>query len=225
MKISIRNILALFYIIIFVFLSNSCILDEFKFDEIHLKDEWKIEVIAPLFYGNLSFKDLVHDWKNIDIKEGEKVVTLQFSDELTKIPLRYIYEPVMIIKGFNFLIEGQNYLNEVEFVYTVSNGSPFPLNFQMNFYDKNNLSEIGPAIVPPSFTPGSFQNGAVLPVETVASLKLNTEQLMSIKKSNRINFTTWFEEPENKLNTDTLWANYPIKITIVFKGVLDSEYD
>lgn len=184
-----------------------------------------MEVVTPLFYGNFTFRDLVHDWKDINIQEGEKVVELESADKLTKFPLRYVFEPAIIINGFNFLIEGQNYLNHGEFVYTVSNGSPFPLNFQMNFFDKNDLSEIGPDIVPPAFEQGSSQNGAVVPVETVTTLTLTDEQLMSIKNSNRINFTTWFEKPGNALNIDTLPANYPIKITVVFKGVLDREYD
>ncbi len=220
-----KSILAMWLSVVMAFLLNSCILDEFKFSEIHLKDEWKMGIVTPMFYGNFTFKDLVDTWDTIDIYNNEKVVKLKSASQTMEIPLRYVYDPTRIITGFNFLIEGDDYLSAGEFIYTVSNGSPFPLNFQMSFYDKNKPDKIGPEIIPPPFLAGEILNDTVIAKETVFHLNLTADQLLSFKNSNRINFTSWFEQPEQTFNTDTLFADYPIKITVVFKGAFHGEYE
>ena len=215
-------LLSIFFIMSFL---SSCILKEFKFDNVHLKENWNLGIVTPLFHADFDFEDLIHDWENIDIKEGDKLVQLKSQGQSIMIPERYIYDPTEIIDTFNFLIDGEDYLTNGEFIYTVSNGCPFPLHFQMNFFDKNKPDKVGPEILPPAFASGIILGDTIVPNETNYSLVLSVEQLFSFKNSNRIRFTTWFDPPEQPFNTDSILAEYPIQITIVFKGAVDSDYE
>lgn len=217
--------LTLLSVFFFVSFLSSCILKEFKFEDVHLKENWDLGIITPLFHADFDFGDLIHDWENIEIREGEKLIYLKSQGQTIAIPERYIYDPTEIIDTFNFLIDGEDYLTDGEFIYTVSNGSPFPFHFQMNFFDKNKPDKIGPAILPSVFTSGNISDDTIVPGVTESSLKLTIEQLLSFKNSNRIRFTTWFDPPNQFFNTDSIEAEYPIQITIVFKGAVDSDYE
>ncbi len=215
----------LFFIPGLIFILPSCILNEFRFNDVSLKDDWKMEIISPLFTGNFTFKDLVDDWNTVPDSSGEpSVVIVSVSDTVT-VPLNIIYEPAVIIEGFNFLIEGDEYLSEAALNYTVVNGSPFPLNFQMYFYEKEKPTEKGPAFLPPAFAAGNWDNDSVTPMKTAYSLVLTQEQLESFKSGNRIDFSTWFDSPEPGIPTDTIRADYPVEISIILTGIIHRKYE
>ncbi|HKI87652.1 MAG TPA: hypothetical protein VKA38_01410 [Draconibacterium sp.] len=207
-------------------LFQSCILKEFKFNEIKLSNDWEMQLGSPLFYGNLEFKDLVYDWKEpVQINTGEPVVNLQFSsDSVIDFPTRLIYEPSAIIDSFNFLIEGDDYLSQASFKYLVTNGSPFPLYLQLRFFEKHSSAAKSPAILPPAFPAAQLENGSLIPVKTEYTLPLTTSQLESFKRGNRIQFVTWFNKAATGFNPDTLSAHYPVELSIVLSGIVHGYY-
>lgn len=75
-----------------------------------------------MFIGDFLFGDLVYNWDTIPESFDKPVTILKFSpDSFLKIPIRLIFEPAIIIKGFNFLIEGDNYVSTAGFIYTINN--------------------------------------------------------------------------------------------------------
>lgn len=203
-----------------VFALNSCILDEFKVDEIRMKEDWSMNIVSPLFRGNLEFKDLVDDWDTLVFQSGEQISLLKFSnDSLLTIPSRIIFEPAAVIDSLSFLIDGNYRLTSISLEYTVSNGCPFPLNFQMQFIDKTNPIQFSPPVLPPPFLSANFDGVDFIPVETTHVLALTNEQVQSFATSNRVEFTTWFDSTDLINTTDTFLANYPVGISIVLYGV------
>lgn len=137
-----KNIKFILSLIISILLFHSCILDEFKASEITFEDDWRMDIVTPLFFGNMEFKDLIHDWDTISFQGNEPTSVLTFpNDSLVKIPTRLIFEPAVIIKEFSFLVQGNYNFSAIKRKYTVTNGSPFALNFQMRFSDKNSSAE------------------------------------------------------------------------------------
>lgn len=216
-------------LLIFVFtllIFQSCILKEFKGDKVHLKEDWDLEMMAPLFHGQFTFDELISSWDTLIVVNNEPVSILKFTpDSNITIPTYIIFEPSVIIEGFNFLIDGDDYIYSADLIYTVKNSSPFALNFQMRFYNKETPEEKGPAILPPPFQEGNNENGSFLPSESVYSLPLTMEQLESFKAGNRIEFSTWFEIPETDQHLDSLLATWPLEISVVFSGILHGEYE
>ena len=133
-----------------------------------------------------------------------------------------IFEPSVIIDSFYFLIQGKYKFLKVELIYKVSNGSPFPLNFQMQFFEKTDPLNIGPPILPPAFAT-NFSGPGVTPVITEQRILLDDEQLKSFISGNRIKFTSWFNQTDYINTHDTLNSNYPIDISIVMIGEVKSE--
>lgn len=204
---------------------NSCILKEFKYDEITLEDDWGMQIVSPLFYGDLEFKDLVHDWKSLIVNPAETVIQLKFSgDSVINFPERLIFEPAAVIDSFNFLIDGDDYISDAAFKYKVTNGSPFPLNLQIRFFDKYFPGSKGPAILPPAFPAANLENGNLAPVTTEYTLPLTSEQLDSFKKGNRVEFVTWFDPANSSFSADTLSAHYPISLSIILTGIVHGYY-
>lgn len=198
---------------------SSCILDEFNADKIRMKEEWDMEIVTPLFRGSFEFKDLVHDWDSVHFQSDEQFIFFKTSENYyLKLPSRIIFEPTTIIDNFSFLINGNYGLSKVYFEYTVSNGCPFPLNFETQFYEKTNPNQPGPPILPPLFIAANSEGGDFIPVETKHLIELTDNQLQSFLTSNRIKFSTWFNSTELINTTDTFLANYPVKLSIIFYG-------
>ena len=202
-----------------IFACNSCILDEFKVNEIQMKEDLGMEIVSPLFRGNLEFIDLVHDWDTLIFQGAEPTSFLKLhNDSFISIPSRIIFEPATIIDSFSFLIQGNYSLSSVRLEFTVSNGCPFPLNFQMQFFDKTNPFQFGISVLPPPFAPAISEGAGFIPVETIHSVTLSDQQLESFTVGNRVAFTTWFNSSELINTTDTFLANYPVEISILLYG-------
>ena len=212
-------------IILIVIFFNSCKTDEFKFDEIALKEDWGINLVLPLFTGKdkssnvLEFRDFIHDWKTpVPNLPGTKtVLDFENSPDIT-IPTDIIFDSSVIIDSFHFDVQGIYKLSELTMQFTVSNSCPFPLNLQLQFFNKRNTANLGPPILPPAFNGADFGKTPVTPVNTVHSIKLDSVQINSINNGNRVKFSSWFDETDFILNNDTINAHYPIEILIVVIG-------
>lgn len=203
---------------------NSCILDEFKADELKMKEDYKMEIVAPLFHGSFEFKNLIHNWEELKFNPGDQISVLKFPDKhLLDIPTRIFFEPTIIIKNFSIWINGDYNFSKVNFKYTVSNGAPFSLNFQMRFFDAFNNLDLGPAILPPPFLPAFFDESNYTPVETVHVFPLNNEQLQSFLAGETVQFETWFNSSDLINSQDTFLSNYPITISIIIYGEMDAK--
>jgi len=202
------------------FIVFSCKTDEFKIKDLTIKEDWTTPLISPMLKGKMDFKDFIYDWDDILQRlPGEKLTVLKFPSGLTRnIPTRIIFEPSAVIDSFYFLIKGDYELSKVEFKYIVSNASPFPLNFQMEFFDRYKPSNLGPAILPPPFEKGDFSRLVPAPVTTEHRLLLNDAQLKSFVEGDRIRITTWYDKTNYIDSRDTLRSDYPIDISVILIG-------
>ena len=216
------------YFIIFccsVFTFQSCKTDEFKFGDISIKEDWAIDVISPLFVGKgMEFRDFIFDWKKTVPSSPGPFTVLDYSNSADKtIPSDLIFSPSVIIDSLPFYIQGSYRLSNVELVFTVNNGSPFPLNLQLQFFDKQNPVNLGKAITPPAFKEANFNKLPVVQAETVFSIELDSVQLHSFNNSDRVKFTSWYNSNEFINQNDTLSAHYPVDVSIILRGVVQGK--
>ncbi len=210
--------------LLFITVLNSCILDEFRPDELKMKEDWTMEIVAPLFHGNFEFKDLISDWQEIIIEPGEQTSVLKYPEGVNlEIPTRIIFEPSILIKDFAIWVKGGYSFSKVDFKYTVSNGAPFPLNFQMRFSESSNAVNPGPAILPPAFAAASSGGVNFIPTTSEYVLTLDDDQLQSFLTGDRVQFETWFNPTDLIDSQDTFLSNYPITISIVLYGEISTE--
>lgn len=217
--------------LVFLFLTivffQSCKTDEFKFDEITIKKDFGVRIITPLFtgkdkYGNiLEFRDFIHDWKKPvpDLSGPKTVIDYSNSPDIT-IPTQLIFDPSVIIDSLQFLIQGNYSLTDIELVFYVNNSCPFPLNLQLQFFNWSNWNSPGSPIVPPPFTEADFSKNPIMPVTTVHTIKLDSLQMQSFTNSKRIKLTSWYNQTNFINQNDTIWAHYPIDVSIVLIGTV-----
>lgn len=225
MKIFIKKYSYYQFIILIIVVFNSCKTDEFNFNEMTIKEDWGINLVLPLFTGKdkssnvLEFKDFVHDWKTQipDLPGTKTVLDIQNSPDIT-IPTSLIFDSSVIIDSFHFDVQGIYKLSELTMQFTVTNSCPFPLNLQLQFFNKRNTANLGPPVLPPAFKGADFDKTPVTPVTTVHSLTLDSLQISSINNGNRVKFSSWFDETDFIKNNDTINAHYPIEVLIVVIG-------
>lgn len=222
------NIKGYFFVLILsVFIFQSCKTDEFKFSEITLKEDFGVKIITPIFSGNdksghkMEFRDFIHDWsKPIGDPSGPQTV-LQYSDSTFKtIPTGLIFDPSSIIDSLQFLIQGNYSLKDVELEFKVTNSCPFPLNLQLQFINQN---VVGPPVLPPAFNGADFNQLPVTPVTTVHSVPLDSLQLQSFTFSKRLRLSSWYNQNNFINQNDTLYAHYPIDVSIVMIGTVQTK--
>ncbi len=213
------------FLFVLVIVFHSCKTDEFKFGDITIKDDWAIDVVSPLFVGNgMEFKDFVFDWKKKVPNSPAPFTVLEYSaDKYKTIPTDLIFSPSAVIDSFPFYIQGKYSLTAVKLIFTVSNGCPFPLNLQMQFFDKANPNNLGPEIQPAAFTAANFGVFPVIPEISSDSIILNSAQLLSFNNSDRVKFTSWYDRTDFINQNDTILATYPIDVSIVLIGVVQGE--
>jgi len=213
------------FLLFAVLLFQSCKTDEFKFNEITLKEDWGIDIIMPLFTGKdkngnvLEFRDFIHDWKQPipDLPGTKTVLDYSNSPDVT-IPTSLIFDSSTVIDSFHFDVQGIYKLSEITLQFTVSNSCPFPLNLQLQFFNKSNPGNLGPPILPPAFVGANFNQIPVKPSTSVFSLDLDSLQVQSINNGNRVKFNSWFDETDYINQNDTIYAHYPIDVLIVVIG-------
>lgn len=212
------------FLFLFILIFQSCKTDEFKFEEVTIKEDFGINIITPLYTGKdkqgdiLDFHDFVHDWKKPIGDPSGPITVLRYADNTFKtIPTRLIFEPSSIIDSLAFLIDGEYELENVELIFNVANSCPFPLNLQLQFI-KGNI--IGPPITPPAFLEADFNQIPVTPITTTHNVKLDSLQTKSLVKSKRLKLSSWYDQTDYINNNDTLSANYPIDLSIVLIGIV-----
>jgi len=134
------------------------------------------------------------------------------------IPTSLIFDRSTIIDSFHFDVQGIYKLSEITFQFTVSNSCPFPLNLQLQFFNKANTGNLGPPILPPAFAGANFSQTPVKPFTTIYNMKLDSLQIQSINNGNRVKFSSWFKETDYINQNDTIYAHYPIDVLIVVIG-------
>lgn len=204
------------------FVLQSCILDEFKINEIdiiNMEQDWGMDIVSPLFSGNFEFKDLIFDDDSFKIQPNEKISILKFPDNhAISIPSRIVFEPTTIIDSLEFLVEGNYSLVSIRLEYQVSNGCPFPFNIKMRFFkDEDQIKSLDP-ILPPPFQSAYSGNGSFIPVVSRDTLTLSEEQSEYFIESNRIEISTWFDPSDLINQQDTFLSNYPVEISMLLFG-------
>lgn len=219
MRYFLKKLKTIFVLILVTVLFNSCVLDEFKFSEIKLEDDWGLHIVSPLFHGNFEFVDLINDDTQILPEPGEKESVLIFKDgNVVGRPTRIFFDASTIIDSYNFFIQGSYSLDSISLKYTVSNACPFPLNVQMRFMESENSTLNEPAILPDPFPAAKINGDHFIPVDSTQLLVLNEEQKISFCKGDVMEFTTWFEPSELVNKQDTFLSDYPVEISIVLYG-------
>lgn len=203
-----------------IFVLSSCITKEFNFGENKMGPDWNMQILFPLFYGDLEFNDFIYNWRYpLVIEPSETTVQLKYSDNSTlAFPLNEIFESAVVIDSFNFLVEGDNYINEAALNYIVTNGSPYPMYLQLRFFEKTSSADLSPAIISPPFPAATLENGVLKPEKYELQLPLTSEQLESLILSNRVQFVSWFADVPG-FSSDTLSAHYPIQLSIILSGI------
>ncbi len=65
-----------------IFIVHGCILKEFNFNENKLDTDWDLQLLVPLFYGDMEFKDFIYDWKSpFVINPADPTVQLEFATD------------------------------------------------------------------------------------------------------------------------------------------------
>lgn len=213
------------FMIFTVFLFQSCKTDEFKIGEIKIKEDWGIKIITPLFTGQgMEFRDFVHDWKKPVPNLPGDITVLDYSNAPDEtIPTQLIFDHSAIIDSFPFYIQGAYRLTEIELEFTVTNGCPFPLNLQLQFYNKSSPNQLGSPVVPKAFPEGDFTHSPEKPLTSVQSFKLDSLQILSFMNGDRVKFTSWYNTTDYINQNDTISAHYPIDVSIVLIGIAQGE--
>ena len=221
-KFIFRNLI--YFVILFIFLTNSCKVDEFKLNELGIKEGWSTEIVVPFFYGNMEFRDFITDWYNYEESYSfdEPLTILEYDEYYHKtIPTKLMFEPAVIIDSFPLLIQGNYELDSIDLEFIVTNTSPYPLNLELKFFNKLDEFPGGQPVNPGVFSAGNVNGNRVEPVQTVQHVKFSPEQNESFKDDNRVQFTSWYDK--NDFSKDTLSANYPIEVSIILFGVIKNK--
>lgn len=217
-------------LVLFIIFFVSCKTDEFKFDEIRVKEDFSINIKTPLYTGTdktgdiLEFVDFIYNWnKPYEADPSQPVTILKYNDRAPKtIETELIFTPSDIIDSLAFLIDGEYVLDSVELVFYVTNNCPFPLNTRIQFI----IGGIaGPPILPPAFDEADFSKNPIEPVTTIHGVLLDSLQTKSLVESKRLKMTSWFDRTDFINENDTLSANYPIDYSIVLIGQVKAKND
>lgn len=202
-----------------VLLMQACITDEFRVKDISIDEDWEIGIVTPIFTGELEFRDFIHNWyMPVPIVPPPYVVLDYENQNDVLIPPEIIFDQSAVIDSFPFYIQGRYQFIDIDLVFTVENGSPFPLNLELFFYEKREFYNFGPPVAPRPFPEADFSQLPVIPVITKDTVSLSDAQLAYIVKGNRVKLDSWFDNNDFILHNDTLSAHYPINVKIVLIG-------
>ena len=203
-----------FIILSLVFFLNSCIYDEFRTGNTHLADDWKMEVIAPLFYGNWGLFHLLLE-KEFSGPEDAYISFVTEKDSIFNISESSLAEMTSVIDSFNFYIDGDDYLESAAMVFEVENNTALDFNLQLRFYEKISMAE-------PDFilqTTPFFSNAT-----GKDSIRLSGEQINIFKVADRVEFSVSFNIPENGVS-EPVSTNAKINFSILLIGKLNRKYE
>jgi len=209
-----------------VVLMQACITDEFRFKDMTIDEELEIGIVTPVFSGGLEFRDFIHNWLLPVPTSPPPFVVLDYTGKPdVRIPTQLIFDPSAVIDSFPFHIKGKYEFTDVDMIFIVKNGSPFPLNLRLYFFLKNQWSVMVPAISPNSFKAANFGQLPVVPVTTTDTVALSASQLAFLINGDRFRMDSWFDRNNFILNKDTLSAHYPINVSIALVGKVKLKQD
>ncbi len=193
----------------------SCKTEEFKWKKLGLSDNWSTNFVAPLFTGDMEFKDFICNWSEFsepdNITTALKTLKLNSGDYL-KIDADLIFDSTtVVIKDYPLLIQGAYELDSITLVFDVVNASPYPLNLALRF------SPNGLPVKPRAFDAGEKTgDDSFEPLQTVDSVELNGAQTMNFNNGKKMDLIAWYSP--NDFQLDTLSAHYPIRLKITVKA-------
>lgn len=211
---------------VLVLFMQACITDEFRFKDLSIDEDWEIGIVTPLFSGELEFRDFIHNWF-LDIPDNPPpfvVIDYKTKPDI-KIPTQLIFDPSTVIDSFPFHIKGKYEFTGIDLVFTVKNGSPFPLNLKLYFFLKNQWSVLTPAISPNPFKEAKSGQIPFVPETTTDTNSLSAVQLSYFINGDRFRMDSWFDKNDFILNNDTLSAHYPINVSITLVGKVKVKQD
>ncbi|MFW5832081.1 MAG: hypothetical protein ACOCVA_07495 [Prolixibacteraceae bacterium] len=205
---------------------GSCIMDEYNIDRLNYQDEeWELKVTTPLFTGDLEFRDLINPEAG-DTSPDDKYYVQFLPDSVETIPARAIHEPRVFLDKFFFLIADEYRLTEGKIRFEVTNGCPLPLNLQLHFYQGSWGRGDEIVFTPSVFAAAQAEGEFLQPATTVHEMALSAETF-GLVHQNRVGFVSWFDRSESLAQSDTLDANYPVKMKVVLsatvKGMKDED--
>lgn len=207
----------LFVLLLIVF--ASCKTDEFKFGDLKIKDDFTTDLITPVFSGNLEFRDFIGWEKYVGSVIKDTISVLDFQQgSYVEIPRKIVFDKNIIVKDFPFSIQGNYELTKIFLIFNVNNGTAFPVNMRLRFFEKSKPTILGASIQPDVFDAGEVSRMYVFPVASTDTLLLSEEQRQSFINGNRIQITTWFNKADYINEYDTLNARYPVDISVVMLG-------
>lgn len=220
MKVFLRLTLV-FLLTIFVF--QSCILDEFKFDELSMKDDWGMPVVVPLVKGSFQLEDLLDEGDLQQIPLSEEGVIVRYPDGKTVyLPQSVLFEPKVVLDDFSFLVNGNYRLDDIDFDFMVENGTPLPINIQLRFFSEGGQT-FGPVILPSSFQGTSLKSGVSIPIKSKQRIKLSQEQIKSFQDGNRLELSTWFDAVPDDHMPDTIYTQSSVKLSVVLNAIMKGD--
>ncbi|GEM_PF-2327759 len=225
---SFKKHLTKFAWILFILFLISCKTDEFKFDEITIKEDFRIKLKSPLYTGKdkkgdiLEFADFIYNWsKPLEVDTTLPYTVLEYENRTPRIiPTDLIFNRSDIIDSLAFLIDGEYELEDVQLVFNVANASPFDLNTEISFLI-NGIA--GPPILPAAFEAADFARIPIVPVTSIDTVLLDSAQCESFMKSKRLKLTAWYNRNDFINQNDTLSAHYPIDYSIVLIGMVKAK--
>lgn len=203
-----------FIILILVFILNSCIYEEYRINKTHLADDWKMEIITPLFYGNWSLYHLLLE-KEFSGPQDAYLSFITEKDSIYNISESSLREMTSVIDSFNFYIDGDDYLESAAIVIEVENDTKLDFYLQLRFYEKISMVE-------PDFTIHSapfFSNGT-----SKDSIPLSQEQIEIFKAADRVEFSVSFSIPEKGIS-EPVNTDAEINFSILLIGKLNRKYE
>jgi hypothetical protein len=213
-----------FLVILLIFLSVSCKIDEFKWNELGIKEGWSTNVAVPLFQGNLDFKDFITDWYEYEDNYSfdDPLTVLEYDEYYHRtIPTSLIFDHSVIMNDFPLLIQGNYSIDDITMEFNVTSASPYPLNLELLFYNKLDTIPTGQPIVPESFDAGIMNGDNIDSKNTVRRVLLTPEQIDQYNAGNRVRLISWYTN--NGFAKDTLSARYPIEVSIIVLGAIKNK--
>lgn len=208
-----------FIVAIFFMMLFSCKTDEFRFADLEVKEDFGLGVMFPLLNGKMEFSDLAHANSDFQIGDNERITVLSYRNgDYYALPTRLIFQREPIFDSIPILLQGHYDLSYIEMEFKVSNGAPLPLKLEVQFFRKTDPDGSGPPIVPPAFPAAVAQGENFVPQDTILTVRLDEQQRQSFLNCERAKMLSWFEYAAFIDAHDTVWAHYPINISISLKG-------
>ncbi len=196
-------------IVLLSFFVNSCILDEYKFDEVKFTEDWDANIVVPLLYGSFSFPELIQDSLQDTPVSSCVVVEKDTSVFASYFPVDSIEDQTLAIKKYNLIeLEGQEYFKSATFKVVAHNSLKTDIDITFYLYDID-----------------SCKVAFNIPADTtnyVDSLVLDDGNLESFREFVYVDFTSRLGKYRKApLVNDTIFLDDQFSFSLIVQGVMD----